>query len=167
VENHCNLAIAQRHIGDFSSALHSAARACELNPLLPEAFNIKGAVHNDLGQTSEATASFAQALALKPDYAEATNNMGSALHQSGRANEAAPLFAKAVALEPYSIQFHQNHATNCLLRGDFETGWKEFEWRRYNSVSSLCPDGGWFRRKSDCGMPVVADAVGSQNAGCV
>jgi tetratricopeptide (TPR) repeat protein len=134
-ENFCNLAIAQRSITDFAGALISSQRACELKPGLPAAWNIQGAICNDLGRTEAALIAFQRAIDLDPNYADAINNMGSTLHQAGRVQDAAPLFARAVKLEPYSIQFHQNLGNNCLIRGEFETGWKQFEWRRYKPTN--------------------------------
>ena len=72
---------------------------------------------------------YLEALRLQPDYAEAHINMGNALRQLGRMDEAAASLEKALRLKPHDPLAHWNRAVVLLLRGDFDQGWPEYEWR--------------------------------------
>jgi hypothetical protein len=48
----------------------------------------------------------------------------------GRAEEGLPAYKRALALEPDQAEIHTNYGMALLQCGDFENGWKEYEWRR-------------------------------------
>jgi hypothetical protein len=52
-----------------------------------------------------------------------------ALQRMGRYDEARAAFDAALALEPEFADAHANRSHLHLLLGDFDRGWKEFEWR--------------------------------------
>jgi tetratricopeptide (TPR) repeat protein len=129
-ELHCNLANAYRRLRDLTPALKSVRRAIELKPQLAEAHNIMGVIWKDRRRPSDALESFKRALELKPEYAEVLNNIGGVYETAGQVEKAGEFYARAVAMQGEAIQFHENLAYNCLLRGHFPLGWQEFEWRR-------------------------------------
>jgi tetratricopeptide (TPR) repeat protein len=134
-EFHCNLANALRLAGHEDRALLSVRRAIELKPELAEAHNVLGAIWKDRRRPSDAVGSFTRALQLKPDFAEAINNMAGVIEQAGKIDEAGALYEKAVSLRPQVPEFHENLALNQLLRGQFDRGWQESEWRRANKAN--------------------------------
>ena len=69
-------------------------------------------------------------LALRPDHAEAYYNRGIALQSMLRLPEALESYRRAVALRPDYALAHWNESLCRLLMGDFEGGWREYEWRR-------------------------------------
>ena len=74
-------------------------------------------------------ASYGQAVRLKPDYVEAHNNLGASLDTLRHLEDALASYDEAVRLNPNYADAHRNRAPLWLLRGDFERGWPEYEWR--------------------------------------
>jgi Flp pilus assembly protein TadD len=66
---------------------------------------------------------------LKPDVAHYYNNLGVALLRSGNIEDARVELLKAIDLDPHYGDAHHNLAFIYLLTGDFDNGWKEYEWR--------------------------------------
>lgn len=97
--------------------------------------------HNNLGlclraqhRLEEAIASYRAALDLHPGYAPAWSNIGLDLHKLGRLDEALDAFNHAVALDDRVAQTRFSRALVLLARGDYQTGWVEYEWR------ARCPE---------------------------
>jgi hypothetical protein len=57
------------------------------------------------------------------------NNRGNALQDLMRHDEALASLARAVALKPDYASAYWNESLTRLLQGDFEAGWKLYEWR--------------------------------------
>src|SRR5206468_2207445 len=83
----------------------------------------------DLGRFAEAEQAFQEALRLNPHHAEAHSNLGSAFKEQGRLQEALTSYDLAVCYEPNTPSFHWNRSLTLLQKGDFEEGWREYEWR--------------------------------------
>jgi len=77
----------------------------------------------------ETVAAFQRAVELKADYVFAHCDLGVALMEAGRLAEAVAAFEAAMALAPGFAPARTQHAMTLLLRGDFERGWPEYEWR--------------------------------------
>jgi Tfp pilus assembly protein PilF len=88
-----------------------------------------GAACRRLGKTEEAIAEARRAIELMPDYAEAQMNLSSALTDANRHTEATAAMIRAIEIRPDYAEAHYNLAVQLLLHGDFERGWKEYEWR--------------------------------------
>ena len=129
-ELHCNLANARRKTGDLTAALNSVRQAIELKPKLAEAHNIMGALWKDRRRPADALESYKRALEINPNFADALNNMAEVLELAGQVESATAMYARAVEIQPESVDFHVNYGNNLLLRGNYETGWREFDWRR-------------------------------------
>jgi Flp pilus assembly protein TadD len=128
-EAHNNLGVILRDKGQFDEAIAACRQAIRLNPDFAEAYNNLGNALVDVGQLDEAIASCRQAIRLKPDYALAYVNLGNALKDNGRLDEAIAACRRAIELKADFALAHLNYALLLLVRGDFEEGWKEFEWR--------------------------------------
>jgi tetratricopeptide (TPR) repeat protein len=94
------------------------------------------AAHNNLGallaqrdNLVEAEACYRAALGLVPNYPEALNNLSNAVRGLGRPAEAVQLCRQALALDPSYAEAHYNLSWVLLLTGQYEEGWREFEWR--------------------------------------
>lgn len=92
--------------------------------------------HNNLGlclrlqdKLEEAVAAYRQALVLHADYLPAYNNLGLDLLGLGRPGDASPCFERALALAPDFAEAHWNLGLALLTQGEFERGWREYEWR--------------------------------------
>jgi Flp pilus assembly protein TadD len=128
-EAHNNLGAALKRQERLDEAVACYREALRLKPDFAEAYSNLGNVLRLLGKPEEAVASFRQALLLKPNYAEAQNNLSNALKDQGKLNEALAGYECALQLKPNYAEAHLDRAITWLLRGDFEKGWTEFEWR--------------------------------------
>jgi Tetratricopeptide repeat/Glycosyltransferase family 9 (heptosyltransferase) len=113
----------------LEEALASYDRALAVRPDYVEALGNRGNILAALKRFDEAFESYERTLALRPDYVLALSNYGFALHTQHRFDEALVSFARAVAIRPDYADAHFNEAVCRLLLGDFERGWKEYEWR--------------------------------------
>jgi tetratricopeptide (TPR) repeat protein len=86
-------------------------------------------VQRDLGRPEAALANLEKALALDPGLAAAHTNLANVLQDLGRREEALARYARALALDPASVDAHWNRSLLNLLIGNFEAGWREYEWR--------------------------------------
>lgn len=136
-------AIAHLQLGDaffnrqqWPEALQHYQQAVRCKPDLAKAHNNVGATFLRLRRLEEAVACFQKAIELDPDYGHAYFNLGCALVQLVRLPEAVAAYDQAIRLGGEVAPAHMGRALTCLLLGDFEQGWSEFEWR------SQCPECG-------------------------
>jgi tetratricopeptide (TPR) repeat protein len=94
-----------------------------------EALYNRGATLQDLRRLDEALASYGRAVSLRPDYVEALNNRGIVLADMKRLAEALASYDRALEIKPDFAEAYMNRSGLRLLMGDFEPGWKDFEWR--------------------------------------
>ena len=77
----------------------------------------------------DAVIAFREAIRLKPDFPEACNNLGVTLADANRIDNACRIRRRTQS-KPMHAETHRNRALALLLRGDFDEGWVEYEWRR-------------------------------------
>jgi tetratricopeptide (TPR) repeat protein len=145
-----------RAIESYRKALHLAPENIEaLNGLgnaLLEAENVKDAIavlrraievdptsysaHLRLGialaiedERSQAIEEFRACLRISPSGPEAAINLASVIQQVGRFDEALEFTQQFLQQHPDDAQMHWFLASLLLGRGDFENGWREYEWR--------------------------------------
>jgi tetratricopeptide (TPR) repeat protein len=121
---------ALQRLKRFDEALASYDRAVELKPDYFDALNNRGVTLNELKRFPEALASYDRALALRPDHSPALINRGLTLHQLRQLDEALVCYEYALALNPGYVDGHFYKALLHLLKGDYDAGWREYEWRR-------------------------------------
>jgi hypothetical protein len=80
-------------------------------------------------------ASYDQALAINAGYSEAYCNRGIALHELGRLDAALGSYDRAIELKPDFAEAHFNRSITLLTWGDFDNGWRDYEWRWKNEKS--------------------------------
>jgi tetratricopeptide (TPR) repeat protein len=129
-------ALASHYLG---VVLYQRNRLDEAIPLLQRAaedYREEPEFQNNLGlalaaadRNDEAIAAYRRALELKPDHSVAWNNLGLALHASNRLVDAIAAYREAVARSPGFAQAHWNLSLALLAHGDFNEGWREYEWR--------------------------------------
>jgi Flp pilus assembly protein TadD len=129
VEAHYNLGNVLRVQGHLKEAAACYREAVRLRPDLAAAQGNLGCVLTELGELDEAVVHCSAAVRLQPRAAEAHSNLGSALAYLGALEEAAACFAEAVRLNPNYAIAHKHLGAYRLLKGDFERGWPEYEWR--------------------------------------
>jgi hypothetical protein len=103
--------------------------ALQLNPNNPHSLNNLGNLLDRQGRLQEAEACQRRALQLAPNNSDILCNLGSTLYDQGRTREAADCYEQSLQANPHNAQTHWNASMEKLARGDFEHGWKEYEWR--------------------------------------
>jgi Tfp pilus assembly protein PilF len=91
-----------------------------------------GTVLQAQGKLDEAAISYERALALRPDLAEVHTNLGNVLQAQNRLDEGVACHERALALKPQLGEARYNLGLAQLLKGDFTSGWYNFE-RRWQS----------------------------------
>jgi Flp pilus assembly protein TadD len=128
-EAYCNLGIALRDQGQLDAAIAAYRQGIALLPNLPEVHNNLANALGEKGQLDEAVAVYRQALVMRPNFPEAHYGLGNALWENGRVEEAIAAYRQALVQKPDFPDAHVNIALALLARGDFLSGWEEYEWR--------------------------------------
>jgi hypothetical protein len=125
----CNLGNALRAAGHIEEAIASHRQAIAARPDFAQAHHNLGNALRDQDKLEEAIASYRQSIALQNNYADCHNSLGAALRGIGKFDEAIACFGRAIALRPNYGEAHLNLALVTLLLGNFQAGWREYEWR--------------------------------------
>ncbi len=123
------LAMLKASAGQHDDALVHISAALKLAPNHPLLHYNLGQVHGSAGRYADEIKAYQQAIALKPDFVEAYVNMGVALRDMQRLEEAFEAFKQALRLNPDHAGARTNRAQTNLILGNFEHGWREYEWR--------------------------------------
>lgn len=124
-----NLGNARRDLGDIPGAMAAYVKALELGPPVPEMFNNLGLLFQETGDAVHASTAYGSALDLDPAFLPAALNLGY-LH----IHEREPV--RAVAVLEAALRHHPDHpdvhwllSHALLVMGEYDRGWKEYEWR--------------------------------------
>jgi tetratricopeptide (TPR) repeat protein len=125
--NNLGASLVRQH--KFDEGVDCYRQALRLKPLDADIHHNLGTAFERQDRFDEAIPCFREALRLKPDFAESCNSLGSILALQVNLREAMSLLDKAIELEPANALARWNRSLLLLLTGDFERGWKEYEWR--------------------------------------
>jgi tetratricopeptide (TPR) repeat protein len=104
--------------------------AIRLNERHAHAHNNLGSILQQKGLFDEAICFYEKAVQLNPGLVSAYNNLGLVLQEKGLFGKAMEYHQKALSFQPDHPAVHFNIAGLLLMQGDYEKGWKEYEWRR-------------------------------------
>ena len=124
-----NLGLLLTEAGRHGEAAVLLQQAVRLRPQAAEGHNNLGLAYTSLGRFAEAEGCFREALRLDPGYVEGHNNLGSVYKEQGRLEEALACYDLALRFDPQSASTRYNRSLALLQNGDYEEGWKEYEWR--------------------------------------
>lgn len=127
--SYINLGVALQKLNRFDEALASYDKAIGLDPNNAETYMNRGVALEVLNRLEEAIASYDKAISIKPNNAEAYLNRGIALQGLKRLDDALASYDKAIYIKPDSPHAHWNLSLFHLLSGNFEAGWRGYEWR--------------------------------------
>jgi tetratricopeptide (TPR) repeat protein len=113
----------------FDEALISCDHTIELKPDFEDAHYNRAKILVKLKKIEEALQSCENAIALRENFAEAYLSKGNILYMLGRFEEALRCYEHAIVLKPDFPDAYWNIALNRLTLGQYEIGWKEYEWR--------------------------------------
>jgi predicted O-linked N-acetylglucosamine transferase (SPINDLY family)/ADP-heptose:LPS heptosyltransferase len=126
---HSNLANLLTQQGAPEEALPHYQEAIRLQPHHAAHHSNLGNVFVLLGRPEEAEAACREALRLQPNFANAMHNLAITRSLQGHLDEAIAWNAQALRLEPGHAGAHNCEALWSLQKGDFEQGWREYNWR--------------------------------------
>lgn len=124
-----NLANAYAAQERYDPAITAYRRCLTVNPNVNEAHCNMGHSLRALGKIEEALAYFHQAASLRGNDPDALDLFATALRDVGRYDEAEETYRRALKFKRDHASAHWNLSLLLLLRGRFEEGWKEYEWR--------------------------------------
>lgn len=128
-EAHSNLGSALQASHKLNEAVACYERALALKPDRVEVLSNLGTALHEQDKLDEAVACFERALAVKPDFAEAHHNMGCVQYALGNVDEALARHRAALAFQPDYPQARFAESLAQLSKGDFATGWRNYESR--------------------------------------
>ena len=126
---HVNLAATLRRLGHLDDAIRTYGNAIALRPDHAPTYLDLGNTLRDAGKAQLAVDAYRRAVAIDPSSALAHGNLGATLAETGQLDEALAACRQAVSLSPGNAQSRYNLGMLSLLRGDFETGWADYEYR--------------------------------------
>jgi len=121
--------LAQAQLRQFSAALASHERAIELDNNLAAAHLHRAGVLRELGQLDAAVEGYDRVLELDARSAEACTGRAVVLAMLGHDDAALDGYRQALALDPEYAPAYWHRSQLYLRNGQFEQGWKNFEWR--------------------------------------
>ena len=124
-----NLGNSFLELARIDEALASFDDVLAKNPSHVGALVNRGNTLLRLNRPIEALESYDRALALMPSHPQILTNRGHALRRLDRPAEALVALTSAIVNAPEFPEGHFEAAMAQLTLGDFESGWKEYEWR--------------------------------------
>jgi len=128
-EAHNGLAIILAEQRRTDEALAEFHQAITLKPSLTSAHCNLGNLLVTLGRIEEGIASICRSEQLDPRSPTVYCALGVAFKDQGRLDDAVEACRTAIRIDPQCARAHSNLGMILLLRGDFEAGWRENEWR--------------------------------------
>jgi Flp pilus assembly protein TadD len=116
-------------LGRFEEALFAYGEALAVNPRYAPGYNNRGNAYLELGRYEDSARDYLKALELMPEHPELYVALATSLQALGRHDDAKLCCEKALQLNPDLAEAHWNLALVLLLEGDYDRGWREFEWR--------------------------------------
>jgi tetratricopeptide (TPR) repeat protein len=124
-----NLGNACLALDRIDDALASFDDVLAINPSHVGVLVNRGNALLRLNRPMDALESYEEALALMPHHPQVLTNRGHVLRRLGRPQEALADFEAALKRNPEFAEAHFESALARLTLGDFEAGWKAYEWR--------------------------------------
>jgi Flp pilus assembly protein TadD len=126
---HANIGAVYQKLNRYEEAIKSLRTAVALNPNLPAAHQNIGNAWLSVSDLKNAEIAFQKAIALVPRWDAAHNDLGRVYRHLGKLNQAESQFKLACTINPNYAEANWNLSLLDLLRGNFESGWRGFEWR--------------------------------------
>jgi tetratricopeptide (TPR) repeat protein len=134
---HNNLGAVLQMQGQLQAAVESYQRALALDPSLPQANQNLASILRDDAAAEKAIAGFQRLLQENPRDAQAHTDLGNVYRELGRHRDAIASYGRAIACDPDLPEAHFARGIELLLCGEYEEGWREYEWRwRVKAFSS-------------------------------
>lgn len=124
-----NRGVALQELKQFEAALCEFGNAIKLNPVNAGYYYNQGTALKELDSLQEALVCYQQAIFLNSAHYEAYNNLGQLYLTLKQLDNALNCFNQSIAIKSDFVEPYFNKAWIKLLAGDFEDGWRLYEWR--------------------------------------
>ncbi len=114
---------------EYQRAVDLIGKAIALNTDNAAFHSDRGLALQRLKRLDEAMESYDKAIALNPGIPVIHLNRGNALKEKRLLDAAINSYNNAIAIKPDYATAHWNKSLEQLILGDFDEGWKSFEWR--------------------------------------
>ena len=114
--------------GRSEAGFQHIKKSLSLNPNQPAALYNMAVELQRLTRLDDALSCYNQALKLDPKDINSLLNRGNTLKDLKHYQDAIASFKSALALQPNIPSAHWNKAITHILLGEYEQGWKEYEW---------------------------------------
>jgi tetratricopeptide (TPR) repeat protein len=126
---HNNIGVAYSELGDFDEAICWYRKALEIDPNFVEGYYNIGNAFKRQNLPDKAAEYYRKLLELSPDDIEACIELANVLVAQGDIETAIAYFDKALAIHSNHPVARWNRSLVHLLSGNFDKGWKDFDWR--------------------------------------
>jgi tetratricopeptide (TPR) repeat protein len=124
---------ALRNVGRLEDAVAGYAEAIARKADYAHAYCNRGVALQSLGRMDSALISYDRAIALDATDVMAHYNRALLLQDCSRWDEALASYERAIDLDPQFPDAQYNRSMAQLFLGDFESGWRGYEWRWANA----------------------------------
>ena len=113
----------------FEAALEAYEKAIALEPEDCDTRLNLGNTRQRLGFGQEALEQYHRILAADPGHYKAMSNIGKLYFDQGDIDTSIEWYGKSISSAPDYAEARFNRSVALLLKGDYDKGWKEYEWR--------------------------------------
>jgi Tfp pilus assembly protein PilF len=124
---------ALRNVGRLEEAIAGYEEAIARKADYAHAYCNQGVALQSLGRMDSALISYDRAIALDPTDLMAHYNRALLMQDCSRWDEALASYGRAIDLNPRFPDAQYNRSMAQLFLGDFESGWRGYEWRWANA----------------------------------
>lgn len=124
------LGLVYKKSNRLPQAISAFRKAISINPEDHSAHNNLGDSLRLTGELDKALTHLEKAAALMPDFQNAYTNLGLLHYDQLKIRESIKAFRKALLIRPDHVNAHFNLSLSLLVRGNFQDGWPEYEWRK-------------------------------------
>jgi len=128
-EAYSNLGNTLSELGRYEEAIDHYQRSISINSKYVEAYNNLGSALTKLRKFEEALKFHKKAVEINPKSAEAHNYLGNTFSEMEKFKDAFASYEKAQQINPEYSEAKLNEGISRLALGQFEIGWKKYEFR--------------------------------------
>lgn len=129
IEGHIGLGNALTQLEKYEGAVKAYEKILDINEESPEGYHGLGIIMVEFEKYDQAIAYYKKALEKNPSYTKAICNHAIVLEKLKQFDEALKLYDQALSIESDFADARWNRTLLYLLRGEYEAGWSEYEFR--------------------------------------
>jgi tetratricopeptide (TPR) repeat protein len=115
---------------DYVNSIAAFKKSINLNDKTAQVHFYLGESYRKLKKYNDSIASFYRSIELSPDHVAAYMLLGLVYQEKKQFDLSVKSFKKCIEIMPDYAEAHLNLGLCYLLIGDYENGWREYEWRK-------------------------------------